>query len=152
MGASVLINAGWYNALFGTSPHSTRMTTLVRRSLFMMRCAAPGPSVKGVAISLSLLPRFLAYMFAIALLLACWNGAFPLDDAYIVLHNARVLGGGAEPLPDLSADRVNESNPLGASFSTSLLLSTGHLLLAATVAQIPTRSVVLIHDVGIDHG
>ena len=47
--------------------------------------------------------RLAIYAAVVLALAATWGGAFPLDDAYITLHNARVLLEGADPYYNTSA-------------------------------------------------
>lgn len=47
--------------------------------------------------------RLAVYAAIVLALAVTWGGAFPLDDAYITLHNARVLLEGADPYYNTSA-------------------------------------------------
>jgi hypothetical protein len=76
--------------------------------------------------------RWLLYLALIAAPAASWNGEFPLDDAYITMHNARALLSGWDTTYDVS--------PLTGA--TSLV----HLLLVAGIGLVlpmPAASLVV---------
>lgn len=70
------------------------------------------------------------YIFVVAFLAVTWNGVFPLDDAYITLHNARALILGEDPVYGVSP-LVGATSPVHLA-----LLSALGLVLPLSTASI----------------
>ncbi len=82
--------------------------------------------------------RFFIYLAVLTLLVCTWNGGFPLDDAYITLHNARVLLEGRDPVYGVPA-------LIGATSSVHLAL----LAIMGTLLPLPVASLAINVAAGV---